>query len=364
MELVGAFKRQMKIAFFVQGDFNLGAAYVIAYLKSVGHKVKLFFEFSQRLKFERNPLKEFNPDLVAFSCVTANKGWALESAKNIRDNFSMAILFGGVHPTLCPEDFKGYNVCQGDGIAYFGGKFDPDNLWPDREIFFEQLPPVHRAYQIFMTGFGCPFRCSYCNNHQLHPKIIRRNPQNCIGELLYLKSRGLRYVLFDDDIFTINNNWLLSFLSDYKRRVNLPFTCFGHAKYIDDKIANLLKESGCECVWLGVQSGVEETRHKILNRPETNEEIRNACQFIKRNKLKLMIDHIFGLPLDNYDKLLISYNFYKELKPDVVNCYELLYFPKAAINKYGQSQAMYQRQGGRDYQRYAKSFTSLSLLVN
>lgn len=354
----------MKIAFCVQGDFNLGAAYVIAYLKSIKHAVRLFFAYN-RLNVAR--IEKFRPDLVCFSCVTANYGWASQEAKNIKWLMPSAkILFGGVHPTLCPEQVKqdGFDVCVGSGEEYFGGKFQPDKLWADREIFFAQLPPVHRAYQIFMTGFGCPMRCSFCNNHQLHKTIIRRDPSECIRELLHLKKRGLKYVLFDDDIFTLNREWLISFLFDYKHIIVLPYTCFGHAKYIDDEIALLLKESGCQCVWLGVQSGDEDTRRYILNRTETNAEIQTACAVIKKHKLKLMIDHIFGIPFDNYDKLLTSYNFYKTIRPDVVNCYELLYFPKAEINKYGSSKALYQKQGGCDYKRYAKSFASIPLFCN
>ena len=353
----------MKIAFFCKDDFNLGAAYVIAYLKQIGHEVRLFFEPNQGHLLSK--FIEYNPDLACFSCVTANVGWALTEAKQLRwAKPSVSILFGGVHPTLCPEDFKDYMVCKGCGIKYFGGKFDPDMLWPDREIFFEVLPPVHRRYQIFMTGFGCPFKCSYCNAHQLQRKIIRRSVEGCIKELSYLKTRGLKYVLFDDDIFTLNRSWLADFLHYYKRSITLPFTCFGHVKYIDDEIARILNDSGCQCVWLGVQSGSEDTRRNILNRTETNREILEACAVIKRNGLKLMIDHIFGLPYDTYEKLLISYNFYKTLKPDVLNCYELLYFPKAEINRYGHSKALYQKQGGRDYNKYAKSFCSIPLMVN
>lgn len=356
----------MRIAFICYDDFNLGAAYVIAYLKKLNHEVRLFIENTKsRLKPWR--LEDFSPDLVAFSCVTANFGVALQQAKEIKNLLSgCTILFGGVHPTLCPEDIanQGFDVCIGSGEEYFGGKFEPDNLWADREIFFEQLPPVHRAYQIFMTGFGCPFRCSFCNNHQLHNKITRRSVKGCIEELKHLKSRGLKYVLFDDDIFTINRGWIISFLLDYRNIINLPFTCFGHTKFIDNEIASLLKNSGCQCVWLGIQSGDENIRKNILNRPETNAEIREAAQIIKNNGLKLMIDHIFGIPTTTYESLLASYEFYKTLKPDVVNCYELLYFPKAEINKYGTSKALYQKQGGFDYQRYAKSFSSIPLMVH
>lgn len=354
----------MRIAFFCKDDFNLGAAYVIAYLKSIGHEVRLFLSLTG--KIEVSPFLHFNPDLVCFSCVTANFGWALNTANTIINYKRVRILFGGVHPTLCPEDVikAGFEVCVGDGIKYFGGEFNPDKLYPDREIFFKQLPPVHRAYQIFLTGFGCPFRCSFCNNHQLRPKLIRRSIDGCIDELLLLKYRGMKYVLFDDDIFTTNPGWLLSFLNSYTSYINLPFTCFGHTKYISNEIASALRRAGCETLWLGIQSGFEQTRKEILNRHETNDEIREAARTIKQAKLKLMIDHIFGLPMDTYHRLLASYEFYKEIKPDVVNCYELLYFPKAEINKYGNSKALYQKQGGLDYKRYARSFTAIPFVCN
>jgi len=344
----------MKIAFFVFQDFNLGAAYVIAYLKQIGHEVRLFLN---------RPLGDYNPDLICISCVTANVGWALNTAKRCWKVRPRAdIVFGGVHPTLCPEDFGDYNICQGDGLKYFGGKFEPDKLWPDREIFFEQLPLVHRRYQIFMTGFGCPFRCSFCNTHQLNKKLIRRDVWGCLNELHHLKRGGMRYVLFDDDIFTINKSWLQDFLNNYIRLIRLPFTCFGHPKFIDKEIVQWLNDANCQCIWLGVQTGSESVRRMVLNRHETNKEIKEACKLIKANGMKLMIDHIFGIPGDN--DIVQSYEFYRSLKPDVVNCYELLYLPKAEINEYGYSSALYQREGGKTYKAFVKPFASIPLMVH
>ncbi len=125
----------MRIAFFVRDDFNLGVAYLIAYLKSQGHTVKLFIEYEGLVSNENTE----GYDLYCFSCVTANLSWGLKKAKTISRG---RILFGGVHATLCPEEItrEGYEVCVGDGIEYFGGKFEPDKLWADREIFFERLP--------------------------------------------------------------------------------------------------------------------------------------------------------------------------------------------------------------------------------
>ena len=158
--------------------------------------------------------------------------------------------------------------------------------------------------------------------------------------------------------------WLKEFLWYYKDMVGLPFTCFGHPKYLDEEIVRLLKLCGCHMVWLGIQNANENLRKHILNRYETNDEILSACKLIKKHGLKLMIDHIFGVPEEQEEDMVYSYDFYKRLKPDVVNCYEMLYFPRTKINEYGKGKSHYQNQAGDFYKRYSKAFCSLPLMVN
>jgi hypothetical protein len=92
-----------------------------------------------------------------------------------------------------------------------------------------------------------------------------------------------------------------------------------------------MKVSGCHTAWIGIQSGFEPLRRDILNRHETNKEIKDACDLLREAKIKIMIDHIFGLPYESYLSNDTSMLLYKDLKVDVVNCYELIYFPKARI---------------------------------
>jgi radical SAM superfamily enzyme YgiQ (UPF0313 family) len=288
----------MRIALCCAEDFNLGVAYLLAYLKKE-HDVRLFFDprqfsrgyaqnkfLAKLLSVEDYLVKNivsWNPDIVGISCITANYPWARRVGEAIRrDDKRTRIIFGGVHPTLCPEEIKDdFEVCVGDGIKHFGGNFDPDELWADREPFWSYLPPIHRQTQIFLTGFGCPFRCSFCNNHQLHRKPVRRSPEGCIRELKHLKDRGMRYVLFDDDIFTLNYSWLSMFLPAYKKTVTLPFTCFGHPKYLSNDTLKVLKQAKCQMIWLGIQTENEHLRRTVLNRFETNKEIIKACKLIK-----------------------------------------------------------------------------------
>ena len=346
----------MKIAFVCCEDIQLGPAYIITHLKKQGHDVRLFFsprqfdrgyarnKFLARLlsldNYIIHKIEKFNPDKVLFSLVTATYRWNLQMAERIKKKLpTTKIIFGGVHSTLVPDEVKSHSfideVIVGDGVEHFGGVFDPDNLWPDRDIFFKELPSYHRKYQLFMTSFGCPYACSYCANEELRKhydrKLIKRSVEGCIKELKYLKERGMKYVLFVDDILCVDREWLRAFAIAYNSAINLPFCCFGHPKFLDEEIIKTLKEMGCEMVWIGIQTGAEQLRKDILNRPETNDEIKAACALINKYNMKLMIDHIFGLPYESEMTNDFSTVFYSELKPDVVNCYELLYFPKAKI---------------------------------
>lgn len=345
----------MKYAFFVAEDINLGAGYIMSYLKSQGHEVELFFDplqyrrgyaknsFLSKLlsvkKYNIKRLIKFDPQFILFSCVTATYQWALETAKEIREITDAKIIFGGSHPTLVPEEVKRHKfideVCVGDGIAYFGGTFKPDDFYPDRKAFFKELPPEHRRTQIFMTSFGCPFNCSFCGNEQMRAvgqfKSLRRSVEGCIKELIEMKKMGAKEILFVDDVFTSDKKFLMPFLKEYKDKIDLPFTCFGHAKFLDEDSVAMLKQAGCTMVWFGIQNGLEQLRKEVLNRHETTKEIIEAAQLVKKYKMQLMIDHIFGIPFETNISSDISYNVYRECNPDIVNCYNMLYFPKSKI---------------------------------
>jgi len=346
-----------KFAFCVAEDINPGAAYVMSYLKSKGYKVRLFFDPKQGDRgYQRNKIisslfniqnwiikemKTYKPDVICFSVLSATYKWGLKLAERVKKEVGGRIIFGGTMPTLVPEivaeNWFIDEIVQGDGCRHFGGEFDPDNLWPDRESFFNELPPEHRKTQLFMTSYGCPFSCAFCGNQQLREVgqyvKLKRTVDGCIKELLYLKKRwGMKNVLFVDDILTLDKKWLMEFLPAYRESVNCPFACFGHVNCLDEEMIEEMAKSNCKTIWVGVQSGCEHHRKTVLDRPETNEQILKASGWIKKHGIKLMIDHICGLPGESDITHEISEQLYRMMKPDIVNVYECLYFPKARIN--------------------------------
>ena len=118
-----------------------------------------------------------------------------------------------------------------------------------------------------------------------------------MDELLEAKRRykNLKYIDFQDDVFTTSKEWLQEFLPRYKAEIGLPFQCLTHPKYMDDDIARWLKDAGCLWVQLGVQSMDEEFKNKI-KRFERSDHIKLALGFMKGYRLLQMRSSLCEVP--------------------------------------------------------------------
>lgn len=341
----------MKYAMCMAGDYNLGAAYIVSYLKSQGHQVKIIFDprlfiggqdkpnlFSRLFDVEEHNLKqikEFCPDVCLFSFVSAHYPWALKLAQQVKKRLNCKVIFGGVHAKAVPEVIRQVTfvdeVCEGEGIEFFGGKFDADKIFPERKDFHNILPARRRQTPIVMTSFGCPYECTFCLPRRFKMKMRRRSVDGCLRELALLKADGARYFDIVDDVFTSNKAWLYEFLERYKKEINLPFRCMTHPCTFDEERAQWLAQARCYWIGVGIQSGSEQHRREILNRHEKNSDIIKTCAAIKKYKMLVSIDHIMELPYESEQTIEESYRLYKRISPDLASVGYLLYFPKTQI---------------------------------
>ena len=379
----------MNIVFCHMGAESMGIEYLSAVLKSKGHQVTLVFDpklFDDKYYLHIKPLakifnkkkalvhriKAINPDIICFTVLTDTYKWACSFAKEIKKAVpDKYIIFGGVHPTSVPEiviknDFVDA-VCIGEGedaILEFVeaiNRTDIKNFWfkkdgkiiknkirplrqdldalpfPDKSIFENEIS-LKTGYLI-AANRCCPFSCTYCFSNYYTSlykgqKIVRqRSVENVIEELRIAKKRfGIKSVYFVDDVFCINQEYLLNFFDLYRQHINLPFKIISHPAVITDEMVKTFKKSGCFNLEIGIQSMCQQTRKDILHRYETNEAIIKAVNILESNKMPYTLHHIFGLPNDDYAKLLAAAEFYHNLKYCTkIDCYWLSYFPKTEI---------------------------------
>lgn len=360
---------------------QVGLEIMAVLLKEAGHEVhgmvESTFDTSEYItRDEKKKLKlldEIQPDLVGFSVLTMRYQWCLKFAKMIKDSYpEVIIVFGGPHPTALPEIVIKEScvdvVCVGEGefamleLCEKPKRKDIRNLWfkrgsivvqnplrlliedldalpfADKALWLESVDKGEFKRYLTMITRGCPYSCAYCANSQvrelckgLGPYVRTRSVDNVILELVEAKKKhNLNWVVFMDDNLTLNKQWFEEFVPKYKKYVNVPYASNTHPLTIDRDRAQWLKESNCAFIMLGLQSGSEKIR-KMINRHETNDDIRRVASICHEVGLNFTIDHIFGLTNPESEYLKESALLYNELRPSQINTFFLYYFPRTPI---------------------------------
>jgi len=359
---------------YAQVGFNYGVASLSAVLKQHGHETALMnvnekLGYPLELERIRREAEEFGPDLIGFSAVTNQYKYVLQMAGFLKQHFPVPQICGGIHATLAPDEVLQSGcfdfVCRGEGeyalleladrLEKGGDVSSIENIWLMKEgniirnpvrpfVRLEDLP--RKDYEIFnfqkmidakdgwvgvMASRGCPFRCTYCFNHQMVNlyqddlgisgkalNYIRHYPaEEVLKELEYLLSRyrNIRMFIFDDDLFTFNKSYLMEFCKKYRERVGLPFVVNAHVKMIDGEMASALKDAGCRIVKFGLESGSERIRREILNRPMKDEDIIQAFHTVEQAGIHTSAFVMIGLPHETREDLMMTIDLLARIKP-------------------------------------------------
>ncbi|MBN1354097.1 MAG: B12-binding domain-containing radical SAM protein, partial [Candidatus Omnitrophica bacterium] len=278
---------------------------------------------------------------------------AIQLTRRIRQKLSTPVIFGGIAATGEPEKCIRHAdmVCLGEGeesmleiaerIDGARSLRDIKNLWvrSGNAVYKNALYPLEQnldrlpfpdysadskfwilnsrivendpsignmsryTYEM-MTSRGCPFSCTYCCNDILRgvykgqKYLRRRSVENVINELKEAKSRyGIKSVLFKDEVFTFDINWIKEFAGIYKREIALPFWCYTYPLFAEEKILNLLKDCGMFSITMGIQSGSENILYNVFNRRTPVDKIVNAAR--KLESLKLPIQPRYDIITNN-----------------------------------------------------------------
>jgi radical SAM superfamily enzyme YgiQ (UPF0313 family) len=141
----------------------------------------------------------------------------------------------------------------------------------------------------------------------------------------------MKRVVFIDDIFVHNPSWLEEFVNDYRKKIRVPFGCFVHPLYVNEKVVELLKTAGCTIVNMGVQTLNESVKRRILYRNEDNHAIERAITLFKKAGILIYVDFMFGLPEESRVDAENAALFLSRTRPDAVGTLWLRYYPKSKI---------------------------------
>ena len=344
-----------------------GLMSISAFLKKHGHITSLIdFTFSESPSLMISKVVKFEPDLIGFTSTSGMFRAAIEFANDLKEKLPVPIIFGGPHATVVPEKVlkeKAVDiVCINEGeeplqelltrIKVKEDFINIKNLWvkhnstiyrnhvrpllthldklpfPDFKLFDmgRYLQARNGAIDI-ITGRGCPFQCSYCINYKLQQIQGQRGKH-------YTRSHSVDYIIrhistvkqvypivnfisFEDDLFTTDKDWLIEFCHTYKSHFpDIHFSCNTRVEFGNDKIFKHLLEAGCVNIHMGIESGDEFIRRKILHRNMSNEKIINAFESAQKVGLNTTSYNILGSPHETIDQIKKTIAINQRVKPD------------------------------------------------
>jgi radical SAM superfamily enzyme YgiQ (UPF0313 family) len=336
------------------------------------------------------------PALIGMSLTTTEAKAATSLTRKIKEWFpGVPVLWGGVHPTTCPEEcvkVADY-VCVGEGeqtlldvaqaidegrdlrhINNIGwsdnGALVLNSLYPlvddlDSFPYAHQVPknsyiqihgPVetltvkhlrkHKAFRGSLyrtiTSRGCPHRCSYCCNSyysKLYPNwgIRHRSAEHVIEEIETAIQEGppMAYISFMDDcLLGSRQQYLEDFFARYKERIHKPFIAKATPLFVSEARLKPAIDAGLAWIGVGLQSGSERICRDVFQRPISPEVFLRAAKLINTCPIAVYYDVIVDNPFETEeDELATVEVLMRTPKPYFLSLFSLMLYDKAEIRE-------------------------------
>lgn len=282
-----------------------------------------------------------NTAFVGFSTMTSQVIMACNLAKKIKQKYiDIPVIFGGIHPTLFPEqtvrnkyidiavinegaktileimdfinkkarleDIKGIAFSDKEGIVKLTAPRPLDDITEIPHFDFELLDiskylnkasvyerELKRSEEDnirlmpILTGLGCCFRCSFCINVVLKRRYRARSARSIVDEIKRLKEAyGANSFLFYDEDFCINKKRLKEFIQLIKDE-NIKFSgrIWSRVSYFKhDEFRKLIPEMekiGIRSITMGAESGAQRVLDYMKKDIKLNDIMRAAKEITK-----------------------------------------------------------------------------------
>jgi radical SAM superfamily enzyme YgiQ (UPF0313 family) len=376
----------------------LGIGYLAAVAKQAGHTVRLGVLLHDDIV---SIARSFSADIVGFTATTGFHRKYLELARALkRSDPERLVVMGGPHPTFFPEVLEENDsvdaICRGEGEEAFVEFLDAldrsadhtriRNFWvrssgstivrndlrpwiknldtlpfPDRSLYAPYGSVMTFKTPFVMAGRGCPYRCSYCFNHaynklyDFETRVVRRRSvDNVIEELLELqRTYPVELVVFQDDIFILDDDWILEFARKYRDEIGLPFHCHFRANLVTQSTVHALADAGCISIKMAIESADEHIRNDVLKRGMSTEQILQAAHLVKEAGIVLVTQNILGNPGETIDQAFATLDLNLRCKPSYAFATLLQPYPRTEIGEFARAKGLLEAgHGALDHESF------------
>lgn len=374
----------MKVLFIQNNGIqeSIGVANLSAILKANGHQADLLLV--SHTPDLMGAIRSYDPGLIGFSALTGVHRSLEDLAVRIKSEMNVPIIVGGPHPTYSPDMLlrPGIDIiCRGEGelamleladamergqdvtkirnlhVKTKNGTIHRNEIRP--AVPLDELPPPDRGLYYdkyaflrdmpmkrFISSMGCPYPCTFCHEPVIRDMyrqetksdyVRRKSVPRAVAEIKAVADKyPLRHVHFSDDLFFIRNSyaWLEEFADLYPKEVGIPWNCNIRFDSINPHAADLLVKAKCYGAAVGLESGNEEMREKVIRKRSKNDHIVEGARLLHEKRIKVLTTNMIGLPGETLDQAFETVELNMVLKSDYVRANTFLLFPGLPLVEY------------------------------
>jgi len=179
------------------------------------------------------------------------------------------------------------------------------------------------------TSTGCPFKCAFCTYPVIAKGFQYAELDALRHQLDHIKDNPVDALIFIDDTFNLpvkRFKEILHILKEYKFR----WYSFFRAQYCDEETARLMKESGCDGVYLGIESANDEVL-KNMDKKSNVEQYRRGTRMLKDVGISTFAAFVIGFPGETAETIQDNIRFIQEGQLDYYSLKEFYYMPTAPV---------------------------------
>lgn len=347
----------------------LGLCYVAATLRNNGIKVSVIDQFARKIADEEliGLIKKEKPLIVGFSALTPVMPDIRRLVRQMHDlKINSRIVLGNAHATCFPEEVLKDNtadvVVRGEGemamlevcdhlmrgkdlegvrgISYSSAEGIKHN--PERKIIehldalpfpawdmlnlddYTEVPlaAITKARAVpIMASRGCSYRCYYCSQDTIYPKVRYRNLNKVADEMEYFfENLNIKYFGLSDAYFPFDEKSGLEFcdiLIKRKLHKKLSWCTETRVDKVTPELLKAMKEAGLHLIMYGIEVGNERIL-KSINKGTTLDQARAALKETKKAGILSLGLFMLGLPGETVDTCNDTVKFAKSLECDIV----------------------------------------------
>lgn len=306
-------------------------------------------------------LGSYRPDVVGFSVMTPYVSLSLDMARIAKEQLGAFVVFGGPHPTLCPDDMASrapvdavvvgegemafLQLIQGleQGSADFLGKVpsvvfrgengivttpqqplipDLDSLpYPDYSALVRPTTAALSHRFGVAVSRGCPYRCTFCVNHLIWRERTRfRSDSAVVEEIRHLYNNlGLKTLFIQQDSF-LNKPSLARAITAAIKESGMDFQwwCLARSEQIKGDIVAEMKATGLNSIVLGIESGSQRILD-MMRKKITIPEIERSVAILKEHGIRTCAFFMVGIPDETEEDIQQTIDLMKRLPLDFVS---------------------------------------------